>query len=46
MSRGSLLLIDDDRHVLESMADWLRQQGYKVDTAADRAGAIATIGRT
>jgi DNA-binding NtrC family response regulator len=45
MSRGSLLLIDDDRHVLDSMADWLRDQGYKVDTAADRAGAIATIER-
>jgi DNA-binding NtrC family response regulator len=45
MSRGSLLLIDDDRHVLESMADWLREQSYKVDTAADRAGALATIAR-
>jgi DNA-binding NtrC family response regulator len=45
MSRGSLLLIDDDRHVLESMADWLREQGYKVDTAADRAGGLASIGR-
>jgi DNA-binding NtrC family response regulator len=45
MSRGSLLLIDDDRHVLESMADWLREQGYKLDTASDCAAAKAAINR-
>jgi DNA-binding NtrC family response regulator len=45
MTRGSLLLIDDDRHVLESMADWLREQGYKLDTASDRATAVAAINR-
>jgi DNA-binding NtrC family response regulator len=45
MSRGSLLLIDDDRHVLESMADWLRGQGYKLDTASDRVTATAAINR-
>ncbi len=45
MKKGSLLLVDDDRHVLESMAGWLREQGYKVETAADRATAIATIDR-
>jgi DNA-binding NtrC family response regulator len=45
MTKGSLLLVDDDRHVLESMADWLRSQGYKLDTAADRASALAQIGR-
>ncbi|MDX1962071.1 MAG: sigma-54 dependent transcriptional regulator [Pirellulales bacterium] len=45
MQRGSLLLIDDDRQVLESMADWLRGQGYKVDTAADRAPAIQLLDR-
>ncbi|MFZ5833503.1 MAG: sigma-54-dependent transcriptional regulator [Planctomycetota bacterium] len=33
-SLGTLLLVDDDRHVLASMADWLRDQGYQVDTAA------------
>ena len=26
---GTLLLVDDDRHVLASMADWLREQGYR-----------------
>jgi len=29
MSKGSLLLVDDDRHVLTSMASWLREQGMK-----------------
>ena len=27
MTKGNLLLVDDDRQVLESMADWLRDQG-------------------
>ncbi len=34
MNRGSLLLVDDDRHVLDSMAEWLREQGYEVEEAA------------
>ena len=29
MKPGHLLLVDDDRHVLDSMADWLREQGYR-----------------
>ncbi|MCC7086999.1 MAG: sigma-54-dependent Fis family transcriptional regulator [Pirellulales bacterium] len=45
MKKGTLLLVDDDRHVLNSMADWLREQGYKVDVAADYAAAIAVIDR-
>ncbi len=45
MKKGSLLLVDDDRHVLESMAGWLREQGYKVETAPDRAAAIAMVDR-
>ncbi|MGQ9762972.1 MAG: sigma-54-dependent transcriptional regulator [Thermogutta sp.] len=32
MSKAALLLIDDDRHLLQSMAVWLREQGYTVDT--------------
>ena len=43
MNRGSLLLVDDDRQVLGSMADWLREQGYAVETAADRGQAIAQV---
>jgi DNA-binding NtrC family response regulator len=37
---ASLLLVDDDRQVLESMADWLRDQGYAVDTATGQGEAI------
>lgn len=45
MKRHSLLLVDDDRHLLESMADWLREQGYQVDTAGTAATAMQTIER-
>ena len=41
--KGSLLLVDDDRQVLTSMADWLRDQGYKVDVASDYASAVAAV---
>jgi DNA-binding NtrC family response regulator len=43
--RGNILLVDDDRHVLASMADWLRQQGYTVDTASSCSTAIASLDR-
>jgi len=45
MSKGSLLLVDDDRLVLESMADWLREKGYALDTANSLATARAAIGK-
>src|ERR1700744_1345271 len=45
MKNGALLLVDDDRRVLESMADWLRSQGHRVDTAASYAQAIAAVGK-
>jgi len=38
-ARGSLLLVDDDRHVLESTADWLRSLGHRVVTARGVAEA-------
>lgn len=41
MSNAKLLLIDDDYQVLESMADWLRDQGYDLDTARSCGEAIA-----
>ncbi len=41
-----LLLVDDDRQVLDSMADWLRDQGYQVDTAGSFAEGIAAVDRT
>ena len=38
-THGTLLLVDDDPLVLESMADWLRSQGYDVDTSDSVAHA-------
>jgi DNA-binding NtrC family response regulator len=40
---ATLLLVDDDRHVLASMADWLREQGYVIDTAASLAEGLAAV---
>ena len=45
MNHPSLLLVDDDRHVLESMAGWLREQGYRVDSADSLATSIAATSR-
>ena len=42
---GTLLLVDDDRHVLASMADWLRDQGYEVDTAVNLADGRTAVDR-
>ena len=42
---ASLLLVDDDRHILDSMADWLREQGYDVDVAGGAVAAKAAIDR-
>jgi DNA-binding NtrC family response regulator len=39
MKSGNLLLVDDDRPMLESMAGWLRDQGYQIQTAAGREQA-------
>jgi DNA-binding NtrC family response regulator len=41
--RGTLLLVDDDRNLLESMGDWLRDQGYEVDQAAESRQAIELV---
>jgi DNA-binding NtrC family response regulator len=43
MSKHSLLLVDDDKHVLESMADWLRSKGYQLDTSAGYADALEKL---
>ena len=43
MTAATLLLVDDDRHVLESMSEWLREQGYKVDVAATYQAALGLI---
>lgn len=43
MNQAQLLLIDDDRHVLDSMGSWLREIGYVVDQASNLNQAIALI---
>jgi DNA-binding NtrC family response regulator len=43
MSKGSLLLVDDDRHVLDSMAGWLRQQGYDVTESSSYRQALQQL---
>jgi len=45
MNKPSLLLVDDDRRVLESMADWLRGQGYDLDATARYADALEALRR-
>src|SRR5690606_33909352 len=40
MSNAKLLLVDDDYHVLESMADWLRSQAFEVATASSAPDAL------
>ena len=45
MTQGSLLLVDDDRHVLESMADWLRDQGLQVDASTGYSDALERLRR-
>ena len=38
-------MVDDDRQVLTSMADWLRDQGYPTDTAASLDEGVAAVDR-
>ena len=45
MKTAALLLVDDDRQVLHSMADWLREQGYELDTAASKQEALTALRR-
>jgi DNA-binding NtrC family response regulator len=47
MTKPRLLIVDDDRHVLESMADWLRAQGFELDASPGYADALERLrGRT
>jgi DNA-binding NtrC family response regulator len=45
MKRGSLLLVDDDRPLLQSMAAWLRELGFIVDAVTGCCDAIAALGK-
>ncbi|MFV1968727.1 MAG: sigma-54-dependent transcriptional regulator [Pirellulaceae bacterium] len=46
MNKATLLLVDDDQHVLDSMADWLREQGFDVEESNGCRDAIQQIDRT
>ena len=39
-NHGSLLVVDDDRHIRESMADYLRSLGHRTETAGSCGEAI------
>ena len=39
MSKGSILLVDDDLHILKTTAAWLREVGYTVTDAATLTAA-------
>ena len=41
----TILLVDDDRYLAESMAQWLIEQGYAVDTAESLAAARSHLRR-
>ena len=41
----SILLVDDDRHLADSMAQWLREQGLAVETAYEVGAAEAWLKR-
>jgi DNA-binding NtrC family response regulator len=43
--QATLLLVDDDRHLLSSMAEWLREQGYRTDAASSLAEGRAAVDR-
>jgi DNA-binding NtrC family response regulator len=43
MTKPQLLLVDDDRHVLDSMSDWLRSQGYELDASAGYTDALERL---
>ncbi|HPM80343.1 MAG TPA: sigma-54 dependent transcriptional regulator [Candidatus Anammoximicrobium sp.] len=43
MKQRSLLLVDDDRQVLDGMSDWLREKGFEVSEAASCREARALI---
>ncbi|TWT88783.1 Transcriptional regulatory protein ZraR [Pseudobythopirellula maris] len=45
MADAKLLLVDDDFQVLESMADWLRDQGYDLDTAGGSGEASELLAK-
>ncbi len=40
---GSLLVVDDDRHICEAMADYLRSLGHRTETALSCSQALSRL---
>ncbi len=43
-AKGSILVVDDEEVVRDSLARWLEEDGYRVDTAADGQAALTKLG--
>jgi DNA-binding NtrC family response regulator len=41
--RGSLLVVDDDKHICAAMADYLRSLGHRTETATSCSQALARV---
>ncbi len=42
-NKGSLLVVDDDKHICEAMADYLRSLGHRTETALNCREALSRI---
>jgi two-component system response regulator AtoC len=42
-AKGSILVVDDEETVRDSLARWLEEDGYRVDTAPDGQAALAKL---
>jgi DNA-binding NtrC family response regulator len=42
-AKGSILVVDDEEIVRDSLASWLEEDGYHVDTAPDGPAALAKL---
>jgi DNA-binding NtrC family response regulator len=42
--KASVLVVDDEEIVRDSLARWLEEEGYRVDTAADGQAALTKLG--
>ena len=45
MPGARILIVDDERHVRESLAAWFREDGYRVETAASGKEALTSLAR-
>jgi len=45
-SKGRILIADDERTFLDATAEWLRREGYEVQTVANAAAAAAELNTT